>query len=291
MQSVVHASRDTVETKPGEGGGRSEGEDRSEERADGMGENTAESRDDGRGDGMGESTAERHDGRDDGRGEGRSESKIDRLKAHLLALSTSLPKLTERVRALAEARGDSALASSLGDGQQEGQRLASFAAYLEHYSRVEGHTRGPLDVRTILEQAVALSRGEIERKAQVTTTYRPAPLVRASSRQLGQVFVSLLINAAQALPEGARDTNRVGVALGTSEAGWARVVIADTGAGISAEALPRIFEPLYSTKRGAGMGIGLAIVREIIQGIGGQISVESEPGIGTLFLIELPPAP
>jgi len=51
------------------------------------------------------------------------------------------------------------------------------------------------------------------------------------------------------------------------------------------------FEPLFSTKRGAGMGIGLAVVREIIEGLGGHISVESQPGFGTLFILELPPAP
>ena len=146
-------------------------------------------------------------------------------------------------------------------------------------------------MRTVLEQAVALARGEIAPKARVTASYLPAPLVRASSRQLGQVFVSLLINAAQAIPAGAPDAHHVGVELDTSEAGWARVAIADTGSGISAEVLPRIFEPLFSTKRGAGMGIGLAIVREVVEGLGGRISIESEPGHGTLFIIELPPEP
>jgi signal transduction histidine kinase len=217
---------------------------------------------------------------------------LERLKGHLLALSVSLPELIERVRARAEAQGDGgALASSLSDAHQEGQRLVAFAAYLDHYSPVAGGTLGPLDVRSILEQAVALARGEIDPKARLTASYLPAPLVRASSRQLGQVFVSLLINAAQAIPAGAPDAHDVGVELDTSEAGWARVAIADTGSGISAEVLPRIFEPLFSTKRGAGMGIGLAIVREVVEGLGGRISVESEPGRGTLFIIELPPGP
>lgn len=222
----------------------------------------------------------------------RGDGGFERLKGHLLALSVSLPELIERVRARAEAEGrGAALAPSLGDAQQEGQRLAAFAAYLDHYGQVAGGTTGPLDVRAILEQAVALARGEIEPKARVTASYLPAPLVRASSRQLGQVFVSLLINAAQALPAGAPGAHHVGVELDTSEAGWARVAIADTGSGISAEVLPRIFEPLFSTKRGAGMGIGLAIVREVVEGLGGRISVESEPGLGTLFIIELPPEP
>jgi signal transduction histidine kinase len=220
----------------------------------------------------------------------RDEGGLERLKAHLLALSVSLPELIERVRAQAEAQGNTAIPAALIDAQAEGQRLAAFAAYLDHYSRVDGRTLGPLDVRAILEEAVALARGEIEPKARLRASYLPAPLVRASTRQLGQVFVSLLINAAQALPAGAPEANQVGVELDTSERGWARVAIADTGSGISADVLPHIFEPLFSTKRGAGMGIGLAIVREIVQDIGGGITVESQRGRGTLFIIELPPA-
>lgn len=216
---------------------------------------------------------------------------LERLKAHLLALSESLPELAERLRARAEAQGHVGTPlPSPTEAQQEGQRLAAFAAYLDHYSNAEGRTLGPLDVRTILEQAVALTRSEIEPKARLGVSYLPAPLVRAGTHQLGQVFVSLLINAAQALPPGRPDAHQVGVELDTSERGWARVAIADTGSGISAGVLPRIFEPLFSTKRGAGMGIGLAIVREVIEELGGRISVESEPGRGTLFILELPPA-
>jgi signal transduction histidine kinase len=217
---------------------------------------------------------------------------LERLKAHLLALSESLPELTERVRARAEALGHTGTpVPSASDAQLEGQRLAAFAAYLDHYSRIDGRTLGPLDLRAVLEQAVALTRSEIEPKARLGVSYLPAPLVRAGSRQLGQVFVSLLINAAQALPAGRPDAHQVGVELDTSERGWARVAIADTGSGITADVLPRIFEPLFSTKRGAGMGIGLAIVREVVDDLGGRISVESEPGRGALFIIELPPAP
>jgi signal transduction histidine kinase len=222
---------------------------------------------------------------------GRNRDDVEQVKAQLTALSASLPALIERVSELAEAQGRSELVAALPDAHQERQRLTAFGAYLDHYGRIDSRTLGPLDVREVLEEAVALARGEIEPKARVSASYLPAPLVRANPRQLGQVFVSLLINAAQALPAGFPDENRVDVELDTSEAGWARVAIADTGSGIAADVLPHIFEPLYSTKRGAGMGIGLAIVREIVHGLGGRVSVESERGHGTLFIIELPAVP
>jgi signal transduction histidine kinase len=219
----------------------------------------------------------------------RNEDDLERVKAHLQALSGSLPTLIDRVRALAEARGT--VLPALPDAQLEQQRLAAFAGYLDHYSRGDGRTLGPIDVGDVLTEAVALARGEIEPKARVGETYLSAPLVYANPRQLGQVFVSLLINASQALPAGARDAHRVDITLDTSEARWARIVIADTGSGIADDVLPHIFEPLFSTKRGAGMGVGLAIVREIVDGLGGRITVTSEPGRGTTFTIELPAAP
>jgi len=219
----------------------------------------------------------------------RNDTELERVKAHLTALSESLPELIERVRAQAEGQGP--LSTPLPDADKERERLAGFATYLDHYGRVDSRGIGPLEVREVLDEAVALTRGEIGQKARLQTSYLPAPIVRANPRQLGQVFVSLLINAAQALPSGSPDVNRVDIELDTSEAGWARVAIADTGAGITPEVLPHIFDALYSTKRGAGMGIGLAIVREIVEGLGGRISVESAPGRGTLFILELPPEP
>jgi signal transduction histidine kinase len=222
----------------------------------------------------------------------RSEDGLERIKAHLLALSEALPALIERLRerAAAEGRND-LLERPPTDPDEVRERLASFAAYLDHFGRFDAHILGPIDVRAVLEDAVALTRGEIASKGQLTASYLSAPLVYANPRHLGHVFVSLLVNAAQALPDGDRGGNAVAVELDTTEAGWARVAIADTGVGIHPDVLPLIFEPLFSTKRGAGTGIGLAIVREIVRGLGGRLSVESALGGGTMFILELPPVP
>jgi len=223
---------------------------------------------------------------------GRSEDGFERIKAHLLALSEALPALIDRMRARAAAEGRSdLLARPPTDSNEVRERLASFAAYLDHYGRLDAHVLGPLDVRSVLEEAVTLTRGELGSKARLTESYLPAPLVRANPRLLGHVFVSLLVNAAQAMPDGDPAGNVVAVELDTNETGWARVAIADTGVGIHPDVLPLIFEPLFSTKRGAGTGIGLAIVREIVRGLRGRVSVESALGGGTMFVIELPPVP
>lgn len=220
---------------------------------------------------------------------------LERLRAQLLALAESLPAVIERAKARAEAiveaEGRPVLVTPpLIDAETERQRLLSFAAYLEQYGRFDSRPAGPIAVRDVLEQALALTRGEIEHKARFVASFGRAPLVLASPRQLGQVFVSLLVNAAQAIPERAPDKHKVAVELDTTPAGWARIAIADTGVGISADMLPAIFEPQVSTKRGAGMGMGLAIVREIVSDLGGYIHVESYLGSGSLFTIELPPA-
>lgn len=218
----------------------------------------------------------------------RDDEALDQVKAHLRRLSAALPELIEQLRAITEAAGEAE--RPLPDSDRERQRLSGLAGYLDHYGRPGDTTVGPLQVRDVLEEALALTHGEIERKGQVGTSFQDAPLVNANGRALGQVFVSMLINASQALPAGAPDDNYVAVELDTNEDGWARIAIADSGSGIAPENLPHVFQPLYSTKRGHGMGLGLAIVREIITGLGGKISVESHLGGGSLFIIELPPA-
>ncbi len=219
---------------------------------------------------------------------GRSEDDLERLKTHLRALAGALPDVIEQVRARANAVSHT-LTPASPDPDLERQRLDAFGTYLDHYSHSDGPMIDALDLRAVLERSVALASGEIHPKARIHTSYLEAPFVWGHARQLGQVFISLLINAAQALPAGAPDENHVSIELDTAEAGWARVRIFDTGSGISEELLPHIFEPLFSTKRGAGMGIGLAIVHEVVQQFGGRVSVESKVGTGTMFTIELPP--
>src|SRR5207247_594296 len=110
----------------------------------------------------------------------------------------------------------------------------------------------------------------------------PMPNVMGDEAQLLQLFEHLIRNAVQAMEEG----GRLRVCTGASEARvWA--VVSDTGPGIPKQDQQRIFEPLVST-RTKGMGLGLTLSRRIVEAHGGEIRLESEPGHGATFTVELP---
>ncbi len=110
--------------------------------------------------------------------------------------------------------------------------------------------------------------------------------IRCDGRQLVQVLVNLLLNALDALDGVPHPTLRVSAHRDANQR--ARVVIADNGCGIPRENLDRIFDPFFSTKEGKGTGLGLSIAHQIIALHGGQLSVESQLGVGTTFTIDLP---
>ena len=113
--------------------------------------------------------------------------------------------------------------------------------------------------------------------------------VRAVARmgELKEVLVNLLENAREAVDGGGEV---VVEAAATPDRRWVDVTVADTGEGIPAEALPRIFEPQFST-RTSGTGLGLAIVRRMVESWGGEATAESEPGVGTRVRIRLQARP
>lgn len=110
------------------------------------------------------------------------------------------------------------------------------------------------------------------------------PLVHANPDQMSQILLNLVINAIQAMPEGG--TLRIGLRVAGDQV---RLSIADTGSGIPTEDLAKIFEPFYTTKDpGKGTGLGLTVVKGIVQEHGGRITVESQVGEGTTFLLTFP---
>jgi len=143
-------------------------------------------------------------------------------------------------------------------------------------------------VKSVLEHALGVLENRIKIAGiEVRKEFQPdLPLVHSDSKQLEQVFLNLMINAVQAMKGGGILTVRLQMDPARENL---LIEFADTGVGIPAKELPAIFDPFYTTKKeGEGTGLGLAICHSIIEGHRGQISVSSEPGVGTTFRIMLP---
>ncbi|HET6148539.1 MAG TPA: response regulator [Polyangia bacterium] len=195
------------------------------------------------------------------------------------ALAAPIEKMAAR---LAE------IAPSLQDAQQAAERVRIIVRDLRLFSRADEEVRGPVDVRQVLDSSLSLARNEIRHRAQVQRNYAAVAPVDGNEARLGQVFLNLIVNAAQALPEGQTGANRIVVSTSSAE-GRVIVEISDTGSGIPPEVLPRIFDVFFTTKPiGVGTGLGLAICHRIVTGMGGSISVDSRVGVGTTVRVTLP---
>jgi len=185
-----------------------------------------------------------------------------------------------------------AVVQALSEAREGAARVRDIVRDLKTFSREDADAGGVADVREVLRSSVNLAQNEIRHRARMVMEMREVPRVAASERRLGQVFLNLLINAAQAIPEGQAHRNFVRAETRTDESGRALVEIQDTGAGIPSEVLGRIFDPFFTTKPvGVGTGLGLSICHGIVTSLGGEIQVDSAPGRGTTFRVLLPPAP
>lgn len=181
---------------------------------------------------------------------------------------------------------------ALTEARDGAQRVGDVVRGLKAFSRPGAAQRGPVDVRAELEAAIRLSRHELRHRAVLDVRIGDLPMVTADPHELGQVFLNLLMNAAQAIPEGRADEQRVSVDAKTDARGWAVIEVSDTGVGIAPEVIDRLFEPFFTTKPlGVGTGLGLAIAHGIVTAASGRIEVESRVGHGSTFRVLLPPAP
>jgi len=168
------------------------------------------------------------------------------------------------------------------------ERITKVMNQLLAFARRKSPERGPLQLKDIVENAVELFRERLDRSqvAVESALDSVCPKVFADGDQMSQVCINLVMNAIHAMPDGG--TLRVGL---TQENGMVTLTVADTGHGIPHEALPQIFEPFFTTKEfGKGTGLGLTVVKGIIEEHQGTIAVESEEGKGTVFTVSLPMA-
>ena len=176
------------------------------------------------------------------------------------------------------------------DVQAGAERIRKIVRGLKTFSRAADDERvSVFDVRTVLELAINMTFNEIRHRARLVKDYGKIPLILADDARLAQVFINLLVNAAQALPEGGSATNEIRITTSTDPTGRAVIDIRDTGGGIPADVIGRIFDPFFTTKPvGIGTGLGLSICHSIVTAMGGEISVVSDVGRGTNFRVVLP---
>jgi two-component system cell cycle sensor histidine kinase/response regulator CckA len=168
------------------------------------------------------------------------------------------------------------------------------------FARGEGDLKVAIDLREFGTDLARLLKASMPKNIRLELQVAPGtPAVHANRTQLHQVLLNLCVNARDAMPKG----GQIRITIGAEEQGkagerWVVVRVTDTGTGIEAENLSRIFSPFYSTKKasmgganiGAGTGLGLTTVRSIVDGHGGHVTVESTPGKGTTFSVYLPAA-
>jgi signal transduction histidine kinase len=148
----------------------------------------------------------------------------------------------------------------------------------------------PVNVNTIIEDTLLLLNRQLQRaNVEVQTELEVLPDAVIAADQIRQVLSNLVINARDAMPNGGKLRIRSRHIPGYDDLhGWVRILIADTGSGIPAEMIRSIFEPFVTTKGERGTGLGLWIVKGIIQNHAGKLSVKSRVGHGTTFKIDLP---
>jgi signal transduction histidine kinase/ActR/RegA family two-component response regulator len=168
------------------------------------------------------------------------------------------------------------------------QRVHGIVAALRTFSRIEEGPRHPVDLRSTIDAALTMASSELKHRARVDIEQREPVMVLGSEAKLGQVFLNLIVNAAQSIAEPDPHKHRIRIYIGR-EGERAVVEISDTGAGIAPELRARIFDPFFTTKPvGTGTGLGLSICHSIVSELSGSIDVASVLGEGTTFRVMLP---
>ena len=162
-------------------------------------------------------------------------------------------------------------------------RARALAADLQAFAR-RAATHEYAEPAACVQSILAMMGPRLARRAHLERALEPTPPVAMSELRLGQVVGNLLRNAQDAQPD------RVEVRTMVDERGWAVIEVADTGCGMLPEIRDRVFEPFFTTKsENEGAGIGLSVVRGLVDDAGGEITVESSPGYGSRFTVSLPP--
>jgi C4-dicarboxylate-specific signal transduction histidine kinase len=180
------------------------------------------------------------------------------------------------------------LVSDLEKAMEQVRKATEIISHLRTFGRAARVSIEQVDVDDVIERSLLLVHEQLRlRGIEVELELCPDELlVVANPIQLEQVFINLLTNARDALADSKRKTIRI---ASSRDGERIRIAFSDTGPGIPLELQQRIFDPFFTTKEvGTGTGLGLSITYSILKEYGGEISVDSRPGKGAMFLVELP---
>ncbi len=208
--------------------------------------------------------------------------------ANLSILAEQMPRVMGH---LGESRLQE-LAEIIDDTREGADRVRRIVRDLKAFSRSDDAETGPVDLQRLLEFLTNMAFNEIRHRARLVKDFGAGvPLVEGNEGRLGQVFLNLIVNAAQAIPAGAVARNEVRIVTRADHSGGAIVEVHDTGTGITSEQMEQLFAPFFTTKPiGEGTGLGLSISHGIVTALGGDITVTSTPGTGSIFRVTLPGA-
>jgi CheY-like chemotaxis protein len=201
---------------------------------------------------------------------------LDRQLSEIRASVTDLPHGIEII-------SDAELA--LATAKDGVQRIRAIVKDLGTFARAAPEIRRPVEVEAAIEAALELSWNELRHRARVVKRFSAVPAVLADAGQLAQLFVNLILNASLSIPDGRQGVITLST---TGEGGRVCIQIEDDGVEIAGQDLPYVFEPFFNRHgRSGAAGLGLAICRNIVTSLGGTITVESEPDVGTRFTVTL----
>jgi nitrogen-specific signal transduction histidine kinase/ActR/RegA family two-component response regulator len=175
--------------------------------------------------------------------------------------------------------------AALSNARDGVERIRSIVKDLSAFSRAVPECRDSVNIEALLDSTLSLAWNELRHRARVIKSYGNVPELVGDEGRLAQVFLNLILNASQAIPDGRQGVLRISTA---SEGDCVRICIEDDGVGIRPEDLPYVFEPFAKARAGSsGAGLGLALCRNIVTALGGTISLSSEPGVGNRFTVTL----
>jgi signal transduction histidine kinase len=205
-------------------------------------------------------------------------------------LTFVLANLAQLARRLEGTAGGEDLREIVADTLEGAERIRRIVKQTQMVAPVQPEQQETVvDLRAALETALALVDNEVRHRARLARELGATARVRGDRGRVEQLFLNLLLNAVQAVPEGRAHENEIRVTLRALPSERALIEIADSGCGIRPEVQERVFQPFFTTKPvGQGAGLGLSICHGIVAALGGEITFASEVGRGTVFRVVLP---